>query len=228
MGVFPETPRRYILLIFGVLFLWAVGVGVAFIPADWAGNLSTGIGLGNSLISVLVVVLVVENYYRQERRNEDSVIQAHFFQLLSRLPDLLPDDDTKKLRGNSPLLRQALSIGFREWKTLRLNQEEILDTLAASRLKEHVPPGGRFRRQDLLLALQKLRSKASSDLRPLLDQALRATLSDEQRRLLILQAVYDQDREELKFLGATGVVSHVLNEMPELVDFLIKTFPLDP
>jgi hypothetical protein len=79
-----------------------------------------------------------------------------------------------------------------------------------------------------LLALQKLRSKASSDLRPLLDQALRATLSDEQRRLLILQAVYDQDLEELKFLGATGVISHVLNEMPELVDFLIKTFPLDP
>jgi hypothetical protein len=80
----------------------------------------------------------------------------------------------------------------------------------------------------LLLALAKLRSKASPDLRPLLDQALRATLCDEQRRLLILQAVYDQDREELKFLGATGVLSHVLNEMPELVDFLIKTFPLDP
>jgi len=80
----------------------------------------------------------------------------------------------------------------------------------------------------LLLALEKLRSKASPEQRPLLDQALRATLSDEQRRLLILQAVYDQDLEELKFLGAAGVVSHVLDEMPELVDFLIKTFPLDP
>ena len=90
-----------------------------------------------------------------------------------------------------------------------------------------MPPGGRFRRQDLLLALEKLRSKASSELRPLLDQALRATLSDEQRRLLILQAVYDQDREELKFLGATGIIGHVLNEMPELVEFLIKTFPSD-
>jgi hypothetical protein len=43
----------------------------------------------------------------------------------------------------------------------------------------------------------------------------------------LLQAVYDQDREELKFLGATGVISHVLNEMPELVEFLLKTFPLD-
>src|SRR4029077_2086255 len=156
-----------------------------------------------------------ENYYRQERRNEDSIIQAHFFQLLSRLPDLLPDDDTKKLRGNSALISQVLRIYFRESKSLGLNQEEILHDLAEHQLKRHVPPGGRFRRQDLLLALAKLRSKASPDLRPLLDQALRATLSDEQRRLLILQAVYDQDREELKFLGATGVLSHVLNEMPE-------------
>jgi hypothetical protein len=103
---------------------------VAFIPADWAGNLSTGIGLGNSLISFVAVILVVENYYRQERHNEDSVIQSHFFQLLSRLPDLLPDDDTRSLRGNSPILSQVLRIYFRESKTLGLNQEEILHDLA--------------------------------------------------------------------------------------------------
>jgi hypothetical protein len=210
------------------MVLWAVGVGVPFIHTGWAKNLSAGFGLGNSLISLLAVILVVENYYRQERRNEDSVIQAHFFQLLSRLPDLLPDDDTKKLRGNSALISQVLRIYFRESKSLGLNQEEILHDLAEHQLKRHVPPGGRFRRQDLLLALEKLRSEASPDLRPLLDQALRATLSDEQRRLLILQAAYDEDLEELKFLGATGVISHVLNEMPELVDFLIKAFPLAP
>jgi len=95
-----------------------VGVGVAFIPADWAGNLSTGIGLGNSLISLLAVVLVVGNYYRQERRNEDSVIQAHFFQLLSRLPDLLPEVDAQTLRANSVILSQVLRIYFRETKNL--------------------------------------------------------------------------------------------------------------
>jgi hypothetical protein len=51
-----------------------------------------------------------------------------------------------------------------------------------------------------------------------------ATLSDEERRLLILQAAYGQDLQEFTFLGATGVISNVFNEMLELVDFLIKNF----
>jgi hypothetical protein len=61
VGVIPETPWGYIRLIFGVLFLWAVGVGVAFITADWAGNLSSSIGLGNSLISLLAVVPAISS-----------------------------------------------------------------------------------------------------------------------------------------------------------------------
>jgi hypothetical protein len=55
-----------------------------------------------------------------------------------------------------------------------------------------------------------------------------ATLSDEERGLLISQAAYDQDLQEFKFLGVIGVVSNVFNEMPDLVDFLIKKFPPDP
>ena len=78
-----------------------------------------------------------------------------------------------------------------------------------------------------MLALEKLRSQASAELKPLLDRALRATLSDEQRRLLIFQAVYDQDIQELGFLGATGVIGEVLNEMPDVVNFLVTAFPLD-
>jgi hypothetical protein len=60
-----------------------------------------------------------------------------------------------------------------------------------------------------------------------LGRALRVTLSDEQRRLLILQAVYDQDIQEPGFLGATGVIGEVLNEMPDVVNFLVTAFPLD-
>jgi len=52
--------------------------------------------------------------------------------------------------------------------------------------------------------------------------------SDEERRLLILQAAYDQDLQEFTFLGATGVISSVLNEMPDLVDFSNQKFPPDP
>jgi hypothetical protein len=110
---------------------------------------------------------------------------------------------------------------------MELTPEERIHDLSRVTLKAGVPPGVRFRRQDLLLALEKLRSEASPELKPLLDQALRATLSDEQRRLLILQAVYDQDIQELRFLGATGVASDVLNEMPDLVNFLTKAFPPD-
>jgi hypothetical protein len=47
---------------------------------------------------------------KDERRNEDSVIQAHFFQLLSRLPDLLPERDAQTLRANSTVLSQVLRI----------------------------------------------------------------------------------------------------------------------
>ena len=36
-----------------------------------------------------------------------------------------------------------------------------------------------------------------------------ATLSDEERRLLILQAAYDQDLQKFTFLGATGVINNV-------------------
>ena len=115
---------------------------------------------------------------------------------------------------------------FKEARTLGLNSDETLPHLKPI-LKTYVPHGERFRRQDLLLALEKLRSKASAELKPLLDQALRATLSDEQRRLLILQAVYDQDIQELRFLGAIGVIGHVLNEMPDFVTFLLKAFPAD-
>jgi hypothetical protein len=61
---------------------------------------------------------------KDERRNEDSVIQAHFFQLLSRLPDLLPERDAQTLRANSTVLSQVLRMYFRESKTLGLNQEE--------------------------------------------------------------------------------------------------------
>jgi hypothetical protein len=79
----------------------------------------------------------------------------------------------------------------------------------------------------LLLALHKLRLEASGEPRPPSDRALRVTLSDEQRSLLIVQAVYDQDVEELGFLGAAGFISHVLNELPDLVNFLLESFPPD-
>src|SRR5262249_1105733 len=87
---------------------------------------------------------------------------------------------------------------------------------------------GKFTREDLLRALENLRSQASPELKPLLDQALRVTLSDEQRQLLILQVLLDQNRQGLTFLGATGVITHVLNEMPDLGNFLMQTFPVDP
>jgi hypothetical protein len=64
-------------------------------------------------------------------------------------------------------------------------------------------------------------------LRNLLDEALRGTLSDEQRRLLILQAAYNQHADELRFLGASGVIGDVLNEMPTFVAFLRQNFPAD-
>ena len=108
MKLFPETSADYFRAALFVVVLWAIGVATAFISGDLGKNLSFGVGLGNSLISVLAVILVVGNYARQlelrqkdERREKDSVIQSHFFQLLARLPDLLPDDDAKKLRGNS-------------------------------------------------------------------------------------------------------------------------------
>jgi hypothetical protein len=44
---------------------------------------------------------------------------------------------------------------------------------------------------------------------------------------LIVQAVYDQDVEELGFLGAAGFISHALNELPDLVNFLLESFPPD-
>jgi len=52
-----------------------------------------------------------------------------------------------------------------------------------------------------------------------------AKLSDEERRLLILQTAYDQDpsRSSHSF-GATGVISNVFNEMPDLVDFSNQNF----
>jgi hypothetical protein len=37
-----------------------------------------------------------------------------------------------------------------------------------------------------------------------------ATLSDEERRLLILQAAYDQDLQGFTFLRATGVIRNVV------------------
>ena len=121
MKLFPKTSADYVRAALFVVVLWAIGVAVAFIPGNLGKNLSFGIGLGNSLISVLAVILVVGNYARQvelrlkdETREKDSLMQSHFFQLLARLPDLLPDEDTKKLRGNSALLRQALTIDFRE------------------------------------------------------------------------------------------------------------------
>ncbi|MGA8654511.1 MAG: hypothetical protein WB586_00040 [Chthoniobacterales bacterium] len=52
-----------------------------------------------------VAEIVVGLRRRDERRESDSVIQAHFFQLFARLPDLLPEDDTKALRGTSSLVR---------------------------------------------------------------------------------------------------------------------------
>jgi hypothetical protein len=116
----------------------------------------------------------------------------------------------------------------REVRRLGLNREEILHDLAEHHLKAHVPPGERFKRRDFLGALENLRSRVSQKLRPTLDQTLRARLSDEQRRLIILQAAYDQDIQELTFLGATGVISDVLNEMPDLVNFLVQNFPRDP
>jgi len=161
-------------------------------------------------------------------RENDLVIQTQFFQLLSELPKLLPERATRPLRQNSVLLSQVLRIYFREARRLGLNREEILHDLAEHQLKDRVPPGERFKRRDLLGALEKLRSQASRKLRPLLDEMLGATLSDEQRRLLILQAAYDQDVQELTFLGATGVIGNVLNEMPDLVNFLTQNFPRDP
>jgi hypothetical protein len=98
MKLFPETSRDYIRIFGGVLLLWVVGIAVAFIPGHFGRNLSAGISLGNSLVSLLAVILVVGSYARQqelrrkdERREKDSVIQTHFFQLLSRLPELLPE-----------------------------------------------------------------------------------------------------------------------------------------
>lgn len=158
----------------------------------------------------------------------DSAIERQFFELLSELPRLLPERDAVALRRNSAVLAQILRIYFREARRLGLNRVEILHDLAEHHLKAHVPPGERFKRRDFLGALESLRSRVSQKLRPTLDQTLRARLSDEQRRLIILQAVYDQDIQELTFLGATGVISDVLNEMPDLVNFLVQNFPRDP
>lgn len=158
----------------------------------------------------------------------DSAIERQFFELLSELPKLLPERDAVTLRRNSAVLAQILRIYFREARRLGLNREEILHDLAKHHLKAHVPPGERFKRRDFLGALENLRPRVSQKLRPTLDQTLRARLSDEQRRLIILQAAYDQDIQELTFLGATGVVSDVLDEMPDLVNFLVQNFPRDP
>ena len=86
MKLFPETLPDYVRILAAVLVLWAVGIGVAFIPGDLGKNLSSGIVLGNSLISSLAVILVVGNYARQqelrirdERRQKDAVVQTHFF-----------------------------------------------------------------------------------------------------------------------------------------------------
>ena len=46
-----------------------------------------------------------------------------------------------------------------------------------------------FKRKDLIAALERLRSSGSPELRKLLDEALRGTLSDEQRRLNRLSEV---------------------------------------
>jgi hypothetical protein len=182
------------------------------------------------------VILVVGNYARQQeqrirdaRRERDSLTQAHFFQLLPRLPDLLPEDRMRDLGAASPLLRDLLRIYFREAEGLHLNRDQILDDLPRQLRKGRVPHAGRFRRQDLLRALENLRAQASNELRPLLDQVLRTTLSDEQRRLLILQATLDHDIQGLTFLGAAGVIGEVLTEIepPELSNFLVQTFPAD-
>jgi hypothetical protein len=234
MRVFPESAAEYKRLFFLVLLLWIVGVLAAFFGGDFGKNFATGTGLGNSLVSFVAVILVLGSYSQQqelrtrdERRQKDTIIQAHFFQLLTKLPELLPEHDVETLRSKSPMLRDVLRIYFRESRTLELDRDEILHDLAEHQLKDQVPPSGRFRRRDLLLALHKLRCEASAELRSLLDRALRATLSDEQRRLLILQGAYDQDLEELGFLGAAGIISDVLNEMPDLVNFLLANFPPD-
>ena len=137
MKPFPETSADYARGAFFVVVLWAIGVAVAFIPGDLGKNLSFGVGLGNSLISVLAVILVVGNYARQvelrlkdERREKDSVMQSHYFQVLLRLPDLLPADDVAALRAKSALLSQVLGVYFRESLSLRLNREQILHDLS--------------------------------------------------------------------------------------------------
>jgi hypothetical protein len=97
MKLFPESPFDYLRVVVAVLILWIAGVGVAFIPEDLGKNLSTGIGLGNALISLIAVILVVSNCAHQlalrqkdDRREQDSVIQTHFFQIsfpITRLAD---------------------------------------------------------------------------------------------------------------------------------------------
>ena len=86
MKLFPETSADYVRAAVFVVVFWVIGVAVAFIPGKLGKNLSSGVGLGNSLISVLAVVLVVGNYARQvelrqkdESRDKDSLIQSHFF-----------------------------------------------------------------------------------------------------------------------------------------------------
>jgi hypothetical protein len=127
MKLFPETRRDYFRIFFVVLLLWAVGIVVAFIPGNWGKNLSSGIGLGNSLISLVAVVLVVGNYYHQERRERDAVMQAHFFQLLSRLPELLPERDLEKLRGHSAFFKRrgGLLVATDEEEHLRRNHADL-------------------------------------------------------------------------------------------------------
>jgi hypothetical protein len=163
-----------------------------------------------------------------ENYENDSLIRTNFFELLKGLAPLLPESDSKALRTKSPLLSQILRLYFRESGRLGLTRDQILHDLAEHQLKEHVPPGQQFQRRDLLGALKRLRDSGSPGLRNLFDEALRGTLSDEQRRLLILQAAYDQDINALGFLGATGVGFDVLNEMPRFVAFLKANFPGDP
>ena len=131
MKLFPETPRDYVRIFCIVLLLWAVGIGVAFIHGILGRNLSTGIGLGNSLISVLAVILVVGNYHRQQQLTIQEKIEERWFLLLKRLqtievPEQLAQDD-RDLAGVLRRLKSQISDQARENPNQRLTLDFFKD-----------------------------------------------------------------------------------------------------
>jgi hypothetical protein len=206
-------------------------------------------GLENSIATVLTLMIIIFGIGQEaERREQDlkehrkelsdaatrrreDLIRQHWFQLLLLLPSAIPEADVKKFsddckyNGENSLLRQrAETQEFQQWQAAPKGNEEFVEEVSKP-FVDLVPQSDRFRRIDLFGAFESLRKDAGERQARFLDEALRSSLTDEQKRLIIMQAVVEKFAALLTFFEETKILSEgVLNEIPLFNKEIIKRF----